>query len=256
MRANNKRPRGRQPAKRPANQKYMNFDSNGPDVRVRGNAMQVYEKYVQLAKDVMAEDRFKAENYLQHAEHYHRVYQAALAAEENRREERMVRTERHQRPRHNDDAGLGETPAAADDGGVAGSGEQPSVPGDAMMTAAREAGIREAGAAGDMALQEHPRARRMANRGRDRHPVSRRRGRPPKEEGEESVNAETIPISGTPPDSAEAQVMRKGVDTAPSTENGTGSGEATVTPKMVVAVPNPDAAAEHDDNTGAGSAAG
>ena len=255
MRANNKRPRGRQPAKRPANQKYMNFDSNGPDVRVRGNAMQVYEKYVQLAKDVMAEDRFKAENYLQHAEHYHRVYQTALAAEETRREERMVRAERHQRPRHNDEAGVGETPVVADDGGVAGSGEQPSVPGDAMMTAAREAGVREAGtgeagAAGDMALQERPRARRMANRGRDRHPVSRRRGRPPKEEGEESVNAETIPISGTPPESAEAQVMHKGVNTAPSTENGTGSGEATVTPKMVVAVPDP------DDDTGAGSAAG
>jgi hypothetical protein len=49
---NNKRPRGRQqPNKRPVNPKFQTFDSNGPDGRVRGNAQQVYEKYVSLAKD-------------------------------------------------------------------------------------------------------------------------------------------------------------------------------------------------------------
>ncbi len=51
-----------------------NYDSNGPDVRVRGNANQVYEKYCQLARDASATgDRVAAENYLQHAEHYYRI---------------------------------------------------------------------------------------------------------------------------------------------------------------------------------------
>ncbi|TAN57249.1 MAG: DUF4167 domain-containing protein, partial [Rhodospirillales bacterium] len=50
------------------------FDSNGPEVRVRGNAHQVLEKYLQLARDAQAAgDRIAAENYYQHAEHYYRV---------------------------------------------------------------------------------------------------------------------------------------------------------------------------------------
>ena len=50
------------------------FDSNGPDGRVRGNARQVYEKYVSLARDATsAGDRVAAEAYFQHAEHYFRI---------------------------------------------------------------------------------------------------------------------------------------------------------------------------------------
>lgn len=50
------------------------FDSNGPDVRIRGTAFQVNEKYQALARDATASgDRIMAENYLQHAEHYHRI---------------------------------------------------------------------------------------------------------------------------------------------------------------------------------------
>ena len=54
------------------------FDSNGPDnVKVRGNAQHVFEKYQQLARDAQtAGDRVLAENYLQHAEHYFRVLRA------------------------------------------------------------------------------------------------------------------------------------------------------------------------------------
>jgi hypothetical protein len=52
----------------------QNFDSNGPDVRVRGNANQVYDKYLALARDAtMAGDRVVAESYYQHAEHYYRI---------------------------------------------------------------------------------------------------------------------------------------------------------------------------------------
>ncbi len=51
------------------------FDSNGPDnVKIRGHAQHVYEKYQQLARDAtLSGDRVLAENYLQHAEHYFRL---------------------------------------------------------------------------------------------------------------------------------------------------------------------------------------
>jgi Domain of unknown function (DUF4167) len=54
------------------------FDSNGPDnVKVRGAAQHIFEKYSQLARDAgSAGDRVLAENYLQHAEHYFRVLRA------------------------------------------------------------------------------------------------------------------------------------------------------------------------------------
>ncbi len=57
-----------------------NYESNGPDVKVRGNAAHVAEKYVQLARDAQASgDSVMAENYLQHAEHYFRIVSAAQA---------------------------------------------------------------------------------------------------------------------------------------------------------------------------------
>jgi hypothetical protein len=50
------------------------FDSNGPDVRIRGTAHQIVEKYIALAKDARSSgDQSLAENYLQHAEHYQRI---------------------------------------------------------------------------------------------------------------------------------------------------------------------------------------
>jgi hypothetical protein len=50
------------------------FDSNGPEVRIRGTAYQVVEKYLAMAKDAAsAGDRVLSESYLQHAEHYQRI---------------------------------------------------------------------------------------------------------------------------------------------------------------------------------------
>jgi hypothetical protein len=55
-------------------QRNQTYDSNGPDIRIRGNAHQVLEKYLTLARDAHAQgDRIAAENYYQHAEHYFRV---------------------------------------------------------------------------------------------------------------------------------------------------------------------------------------
>ena len=78
-----KRQRGRHNGRKPHHHQPHNpnlpirsqtFDSNGPDVRVRGNAFQILEKYVALARDAQAAgDRIAAENYFQHAEHYFRL---------------------------------------------------------------------------------------------------------------------------------------------------------------------------------------
>lgn len=57
-----------------------NYESNGPDVKIRGSAMQIAEKYATLARDATSSgDRVMAENYLQHAEHYNRIIAAAQA---------------------------------------------------------------------------------------------------------------------------------------------------------------------------------
>jgi Domain of unknown function (DUF4167) len=72
-----------------ASLRHQTFDSNCIDMRVRGNAWQVYEKYQALARDAQsAGDRVAAENYLQHAEHYFRIIEAineATAAEQRAR---------------------------------------------------------------------------------------------------------------------------------------------------------------------------
>jgi hypothetical protein len=56
------------------------YDSSGPEVKIRGSASHVYEKYLQLARDANSGgDRIMAENYLQHAEHYYRIMAATAA---------------------------------------------------------------------------------------------------------------------------------------------------------------------------------
>ena len=58
------------------------FDSSGPEIKIRGSASHVYEKYLQMARDANAAgDRVAAENYLQHAEHYFRLIASAQAAQ-------------------------------------------------------------------------------------------------------------------------------------------------------------------------------
>src|SRR5665213_1920368 len=53
------------------------FDSNGPSVKIRGNAYQVFERYIALAREASSSgDRIAAENLYQHAEHYYRIMQA------------------------------------------------------------------------------------------------------------------------------------------------------------------------------------
>ncbi len=84
--SNPKRMRGRgNNGRKNSNPRSNNFDSNGPEVKVRGNAQQVVEKYLALARDAsLADDRVAAENYFQHAEHYYRVMTANGGGDEQR----------------------------------------------------------------------------------------------------------------------------------------------------------------------------
>lgn len=81
--SNNRRPRNRGSNPRrsgggggqgPSYNRNQVFDSNGPDVRIRGTAFQICEKYMALAKDAASSgDVVMAESYMQHAEHYQRI---------------------------------------------------------------------------------------------------------------------------------------------------------------------------------------
>jgi hypothetical protein len=72
----NKRMRGRN--RKSQNPMTRVFESNGPDVKIRGTPSHIAEKYLQLARDAQASgDPVAAENYFQHAEHYFRLIAAA-----------------------------------------------------------------------------------------------------------------------------------------------------------------------------------
>ena len=94
------------------------YESNGPDVKIRGTASHVAEKYLQLARDAQSSgDPVAAENYYQHAEHYFRVI--AAAQEQLRQSQPYYQ----QQP-------PGEMRTAADDSYDDGDGEQPHVGGE------------------------------------------------------------------------------------------------------------------------------
>ncbi|HEX2147362.1 MAG TPA: DUF4167 domain-containing protein [Pseudorhizobium sp.] len=91
------------------------YDSSGPDVKIRGTAQHIAEKYSTLARDAQsAGDRVMAENYLQHAEHYYRIIAAAQA----QMQERFQRDERNEfQDRDNQDIDDNETNDLDDEAG-------------------------------------------------------------------------------------------------------------------------------------------
>ncbi len=91
------------------------YDSNGPDVRIRGTAHQICEKYLTLSKDASSSgDYILAESYMQHAEHYQRIintYQEARSERENESESGKEETYtankgNHAAQKEDDDLGL------------------------------------------------------------------------------------------------------------------------------------------------------
>lgn len=124
MRQTQNRNRSRGRGRRPANAGNRVYESNGPDVKVRGTAQTVADKYLQLGRDaVSAGDSVKAEGYFQHAEHYLRIIAAAQEQIQARRQQQQEQREQRQRDKTNgrqrrddaaaSDATAGETPGAA-----------------------------------------------------------------------------------------------------------------------------------------------
>ena len=75
------------------------YESNGPDVKLRGNAQQLNEKYMALAHDAAAAgERITAEAYTQFADHYYRLHQAAIDAAEERKAQHAERQSRSGSP--------------------------------------------------------------------------------------------------------------------------------------------------------------
>ena len=84
---NKNRQRGRNGGRKHVNPLSRNYESTGPDVKVRGNAAHIAEKYLQLARDAQSSgDSVMAENYLQHAEHYFRIVSSAQQAMNGQRD--------------------------------------------------------------------------------------------------------------------------------------------------------------------------
>lgn len=93
------------------------YESNGPDVKIRGNPAHIAEKYMTLARDAHSVgDSVLAESYLQHAEHYNRIIMAYR--EQQTGGEGQVR----QRPQHDSQDG-GSEPMGDDDGEGNGGGD-------------------------------------------------------------------------------------------------------------------------------------
>ena len=153
----------------PMNRNHV-FDSTGPDMRLRGTAQQLFEKYLQLGRDATSGgDRVMAEGYFQHAEHYFRILNAMNQAQQQHAPQQQQRGGRYQGgPEQGSEGGQdgnGQEQAEYEGGGEA----QQVHPVTASLEAEREAGI-----------QQEPREREYREpRDRDRDP--RDRDRDPRE---------------------------------------------------------------------------
>lgn len=70
------RKKNRNRPRRPNNSSRL-FESNGPDIKIKGSASQIVEKYQALSREYHSSgDPVSAESCLQHAEHYQRIIDA------------------------------------------------------------------------------------------------------------------------------------------------------------------------------------
>jgi hypothetical protein len=140
----NKRMRGRN--RKSHNPLTRVYESNGPDVKIRGTASHIAEKYLQLARDAQSSgDPVGAENYFQHAEHYFRLIAAAQEQFRQNPSNAFYRQEgAGNEPRDEvfddgDDEGVGHPPAGGGDQPAFGTRDpQPYLPRDAQFFSPRD----------------------------------------------------------------------------------------------------------------------
>jgi len=177
--SSSRRGRSRGNGKRHPSQK-NNFESNGPDVKIRGTAQQVLEKYLALGRDATSGgDRVSAEAYFQHAEHYFRLINNAEAQNQNRQQSGRGTPQNGGQPA--DPAGDGNT---SDNSQQQPAGEAAEASGTAAAPAAFESADGDAAQENrDAAASEDtkPRSPRRRGPGRPRRQKSDAGGEPPKE---------------------------------------------------------------------------
>lgn len=171
------------------------YDSSGPDVKIRGTAQHIAEKYSNLARDAQsAGDRVIAENYLQHAEHYNRIIAAAQA----QMQERFQSQDRGSDYQDRDGNGADQDDIDTNDGDDEAYGQQPS--GDEGAQQPRREQPQHVGNHGSG--QQQPRENR-----REREP--RRDRRQDREPRREQPGSEDQPNVGGQGGQAERQTAEK-----------------------------------------------
>ncbi len=116
------------------------FESNGPGVKLRGTAAQVYDKYLALARDASsAGDRVAAENYYQHAEHYFRLNGIFL----ERQRQQQAQNPQQQQPQQQQGQGGGRYNGGYDEGEYDEDEATVETTGDAGKAAGDEADAEE-----------------------------------------------------------------------------------------------------------------
>ena len=137
------------------------YESNGPEVKVRGTAQSIAEKYLQLGRDAQASgDHVQAESFFQHAEHYFRL--VAAAQEQYRIQNPGFR-------------GFDQTDGEGDEGEDEGSFVQGQAPSHERGFAGSE-GEDEASGSEQM-QQREPREHRQPRHQRDNRPFQQRDNR-------------------------------------------------------------------------------
>lgn len=139
----NRRMRGRGNNRKGPNPLTRSYESNGPDVKIRGTAQQIADKYAALARDAQSSgDRVMAENYLQHAEHYNRLIAAATVQMQPQQRERIDDFDSDTAEREDDE--LAAAPGSAQPPKVDdGSGPQPVIEGTPAEVAYKEQPVGE-----------------------------------------------------------------------------------------------------------------
>ena len=184
----NKRMRGRNNHRKSHNPMARVYESNGPDVKIRGNPSHIAEKYIQLARDAQASgDPIAAENYYQHAEHYFRLIAAA------QEQFRQNQPQHMQQPRPDNDMSTDE---GEDDGdGFSPFGQEP----------------------GFAPQQQQPQPYMRDNNQRDQQPYQRDQQQPREHRGERGEHREHRPQPQYQPQPQQPQpAVADSVDRLPS----------------------------------------
>ena len=174
------------------------YESNGPDIKIRGTASHIAEKYVQLARDARSSgDPVAAENYYQHAEHYFRLIAAA------QEQFRQNQPQHQQQPRPDNDMSSTEEGDGEDDG-FSPFGQEPGFapqPPQQQQPYMRDNNQRDRGDQQPYHRDQQPREHRGDREHRDQRPQPQYQPQPPQPQPVVADSVDRLPsfITGPQP---------------------------------------------------------